>query len=85
MRNADGSHSVERWPAGGPADIGVPRSGPDNAVGAFHTHPKASGRARPSAADIANVRSRPELAPHYVVSHDGVFVIDAAGNVMELG
>ena len=86
VRNADGSHTVERWPEGQRTQIGVPQHVPDNVVGAFHTHPnRTPGLNGPSPWDIEMVQKRPELTPHYIVSHDGVYVIDAAGNVTELG
>ncbi len=85
VQNADGTHSSQRWPAGDQSRIGPPQDVPDNVVGAFHTHPNVRGVARPSRADIAAVQSRPELAPHYVVSHDGLFAIDANGSWTTLG
>ena len=85
IQNADGSHSVQRWPEGDPAQIGVPEDVPENAVGAFHTHPNRVGTSGPSRADIRAVQANPEIAPHYIVSHDGVWVIDASGNAVLLG
>ena len=85
IENADGTFRTERWPSGGPSDIGVPTQAPDNVAGAFHTHPNKSGLPRPSRKDVRIVEARPEIAPHYVVSHEGIWVIDVGGIVTNLG
>ena len=82
--NADGTHGVQRWPAGEPARIKPPEM-PDNAVGSFHTHPDFRNPSRPSRADINYIKANPASAPHYVVSHDGTFVINADGSYVKLG
>lgn len=78
VENADGTLSVERWPPGTSNGIRATEK-PPNAVGAFHTHPNVANPG-PSRKDIANVIAEPGLAPHFIVSQNGIYRIDVGGS-----
>ena len=87
VRNPDGTIRIDRWPSGGPAGI-TPTSPPANTEGSFHTHPNTGSgwEPRPSSADINWVTGNPSVrAPHYVVSDQRIYRINADGSVDDIG
>jgi hypothetical protein len=88
---------VDRWPAGEQAKIKPPPAPPSPTYGSFHTHqnqgidPKTGWPWNPApsvgkGADTGTVTDDPgRFAPHYVISHPGVYMIDASGGVTFLG
>ncbi|MBI3922351.1 MAG: hypothetical protein HY318_13100 [Armatimonadetes bacterium] len=97
LMDSTGILSVERWPRGLQASIGVPaspggrRSG-KLVIATFHTHPNTESpfKQEPTEDDVEAVRSDPDLRHRhfegeFVISRERVFKIDTKGQVTVIG
>jgi len=93
VRNADGTHGVERWPRGQGASIAPPprdangRYNGREVVGEFHTHPNPSvdesGRQWTQGGhegDWNGIAAENYPGDSYIVSEDQVWEVDSGGN-----
>ncbi len=94
IREDDGSHGIERWPAGSQGQIDAPPRDADgryngkDVVGEFHTHPNPSSEGwdpAPSPGDIYEIRESEYPGDSYVVSSDAMYRIHPDGTWDDLG